>query len=306
MRKVGLAVALCALAASGCIDSMIMNGEIAATRKASTALDTVADLELAKTAAQAGLAQFEGMHKLAPDNEDALFMLMQTWGAYAWGFVEDEMEEAQDRDDEDAAEYHKKRAKLAYGRAIAYGVELLGKRAPGFEQASKNDKALTAWLQENFPAKEDAENLFWFGYAWVSRVNLLKDDPAAVADLYVGVDVIEHSVKLDPDFYWQSGKVALAAYHARTADAEVKQAKSMFDEALAKTERKSLVVQLTYAQNYACVMADKPLYEKLLGEVLAADDPDPAQRLTNAIAKRRAKRYLSKRRMQDCGFDAPK
>jgi len=299
-------VGLCALASSACIDSMIMNGEIAATRKASTALDTVADLELAKTAAQAGLAQFEGMHKLAPDNEDALFMLMQTWSAYAWGFVEDEMEEAQDRDDEDAATYHKKRARLAYDRAISYGKELLSKRAPGFDDAAKNDKALGAWLADNFASKEDAENLFWFGYAWISRVNLLKDDPAAVADLFVAVDVIEHSVKLDPEFYWSSGKVALAAYHARTADAEVKLAHDMFEEALAKTQRKSLVVQLTYAQTFACVRADKALYEKLLGEVLTVEDPDPAQRLTNAIAKRRAKRWMSKRRMQDCGFDAPK
>jgi len=47
---------------------------------------------------------------------------------------------------------------------------------------------------------------------------------------------------------------------------------------------------------------DKALYEKLLNEVLAADDPDPSQRLTNTIAKRKAKRGLSKSRMENCGF----
>jgi hypothetical protein len=45
------------------------------------------------------------------------------------------------------------------------------------------------------------------------------------------------------------------------------------------------------------------LYEQLLNEVLAAQDPDPNQRLTNMIAKRRAKRFLGKSRMMECGFD---
>src|SRR5450755_1668678 len=78
----------------GCIETILTNGEIASTRVAAASFDTLGDYELAKVSTQAGLAQFEGMHKLAPDNEDALFLLVQGWGGYAWGFVEDEMEEA--------------------------------------------------------------------------------------------------------------------------------------------------------------------------------------------------------------------
>ena len=39
-----------------------------------------------------------------------------------------------------------------------------------------------------------------------------------------------------------------------------------------------------------------------MNEVLTADDPDPYQRFTNMIAKRRARRALAKSRMEDCGF----
>ena len=39
--------------------------------------------------------------------------------------------------------------------------------------------------------------------------------------------------------------------------------------------------------------------------VLAAEDPDPNIRLQNVIAKRRAKRALSKQAMEDCGFAVP-
>jgi hypothetical protein len=42
----------------------------------------------------------------------------------------------------------------------------------------------------------------------------------------------------------------------------------------------------------------------MLGKVLQAQDPDPWQRLTNAVAKRRAKRWLAKKRAKDeCGID---
>jgi TRAP transporter T-component len=77
----------------------------------------------------------------------------------------------------------------------------------------------------------------------------------------------------------------------------------MFDLALAKTERKNLIVQFTYAVTYACAKGDRGLYESLLNEVLSAQDPDPNQRLGNMVAKRRAKRFLGKQRMLDCGFD---
>lgn len=293
-------LSLCLLSA-GCIETILTNGEIASTRKAATSFDTLGDYELAKVSTQAGLAQFEGMHRIAPDNDDALFMLVQGWGGYAWGFLEDDMEDAQMRGDEAAAEYHKKRAKMAYDRAIFYGVELLSHKDKGFEKAKKNDVTLGAWLKEHFDSKDDAENLFWVAYAWMSRVNLLQDDPAMVADLYIGVDMMSRAFELEPTYYASSPMVAMAAYHGRTADAEVKQARALFEQALKNTKRGALTTQLTYAQ-FACTVADKKLYATLVDEIIAADDPDPNQRLNNTIAKRRASRMKSPKKTADCGF----
>src|ERR1035437_1155927 len=126
------------LLGTGCIEAMLTNGEIEGPRRGAAAMDTVADFELARSATQAGLAQFEGMHRIAPKNEDALFLLTQGWGGYAWGFVEDEMEIARDRGDDGTADYHRDRAHMAYDRAIFYGLELLGHEADGFAAASKN------------------------------------------------------------------------------------------------------------------------------------------------------------------------
>jgi hypothetical protein len=295
-------VGLLGLGSTGCIKSMLVNGQISSTRKGAGALNTVGDYELARSAASAGLAQFEGMHNLAPDNEDALFLLTRSWVSYGYAFVEDDYDAATDAGDDDLADYHKKRARLAYDRAVFYGLELLGKHAEGFEAAKKNDETMRAWLKSNFDDKEDAEILFWAGYAWLARVNISKDQPEMVADLFVGIAMLERSLELDPEYNNYGATTALAAYHARTAAAELDQAKQLFEGAIQKTEGKSLLIKVNYATRYACLKGDKALYEKLINEVLSAEDPDPNQRLTNTIAKRRAKRALSKPRMENCGF----
>jgi len=298
--------AILALGSTGCIKKMVLNGTIAGTRNASGALDTIGDLELVKTAAQAGLVQFEGMHRLAPDNTDALFLLTKGWVSYGYGFVEDEAEQHHDDGKEDKAESAHQRAGLAYDRAVAYGLELLGHRAQGFEAAKKNEASMKAWLKESFSSEEEGAELFWAGYAWMARTAHNKDNPAMVADLWIGVAMMQRSVELAPTYNNYSGLVALASYHARSASAELDESKKLFEDALAKTGRKNLLVQLGYATRYACAKQDVAMYTKLLQEVITTPEPDPNMRLLNSLAKRRAKRWLTeKRAFESCSMDLP-
>src|SRR5262249_25486434 len=84
-----LAITL-ALSGTGCIKKSLLNGQIEATRTGAGAADTIADYDLARAAASAGLLQFEGMHRLAPDNEDALYLLIKGWAGYGYAFAEDD------------------------------------------------------------------------------------------------------------------------------------------------------------------------------------------------------------------------
>lgn len=293
-----------ALGSTGCIKKMLLNGQIQSTRVGAGAADTIGDYEVAKGAAASGVMQFEGMHRLAPDNEDALFLLLRGWTGWGYAFAQDDYEVATLAGDEATAEYHKKRAKLAFDRAISYGLELLSKEDDGFAAAKKNADTINSWLKEHFKDKEHAETLFWLGSAWLARVNLLKDEPEYVADLFVGVAILERSRQIDPAFMAWGATSTLGAYHARAAVAELDEAKKLLDLALEKTQRRSLSVMLNYAK-YACMKSDQALYEKMLNDILATEDPDPNLRLQNVIAKRRAKRGLSKAAMEDCGFSAP-
>jgi tetratricopeptide (TPR) repeat protein len=311
MRAHTLTLALAAglsLATSGCVKKTLADGQIEAFRSASVVVDTIGDYELARAGAAAGIIQFEGMHALSVDNPNALFMLAKAWAGYGVGFAEDDMQLAQDAGDDDLVEYHRKRARMAYDRAVYYGVRYINLQAPGFFEAKKNQESLTKWVKANFTAKTDADILLWTGEAWLLRAGLMASDDneggAFIADLYVAIPLLERAVELDESAARYMGLVMLAAYHARSGMAEMDEAKKMFERALAKTERRDLVVQMVYATKYACSKGDPALYQRLLNEVLQADDPDPDQRLENTIAKRQARRWLAKRRVKDqCGFD---
>ncbi|HHH11950.1 MAG TPA: hypothetical protein ENK23_07755, partial [Sorangium sp.] len=149
-RKLGGAafMLLLGLLNTGCIKKILLDGQIASTRQASAAVSSISDYHVAKAAGQAGLAQFEGLHYLAPGNRDGLFLLTKNWASVAFAFMEDEMQQAEDLhgDDSELANYHRARAAAAYSRAIFYGIKLLEMDHPGFEAASKNAETIQQWL----------------------------------------------------------------------------------------------------------------------------------------------------------------
>ncbi|MBI4956926.1 MAG: hypothetical protein HY908_33225 [Myxococcales bacterium] len=302
--------ALCSLSTAGCLKKLIFDGQVASTRKGADAVNTLSDYEVANVIAFAGLGQFEGMHFLGPYNEDALFMLVKGWAGAGFGFIEDKMEQAADAygEDSELAEYHKARAIAAYDRATFYGVKLLEMQHPGFEAAKKGGiDGMRTWLAEFVDAEKDTPVLFWVGQAWLSKVNLLKDQPSQVAELFVGVALAERAVELDETYLYGSGHVVLGAYHARSGMAELDEAKKHFERASELNGGKALLGKFQYAAKYLCARpektpADKEEYVKLLTEVVEAGDTLPEQRLQNVIAKRKARRALGKARMDDCGF----
>jgi tetratricopeptide (TPR) repeat protein len=301
LLSLGIAASL-SLGSTGCIKKMILDGQIESTRKAAAAVDTVQDYEVANAAAFAGLAQFEGMHYLAPENENGLFLLLKGWTGASFAFIEDQMEQAEDAEDSDSPlfAYHQGRARAGYDRAIGYGIELLEMKNAGFNEAKRNDATVREWLQ-GFD-EEDVPNLFWTGYAWIARVNVVKEEPAMVSELYIGIAMMERVLELDETYMFGSPHTILGAYHARTAMAELDEAKKHFDKALAISQGKLFLPKVQLATKYYCAKGDKENYVKTLTEVVEAGDVFPEQRLSNTIAKRRAKRYLGEKRLAACGF----
>jgi hypothetical protein len=135
----------------------------------------------------------------------------------------------------------------------------------------------------------------------MSRGGVAAEKPEIVAELFIGEALLERSIELDDSLAYGLGLSALAAYHARSPDAELKESRALFDRAYALTKRQALTPMVLEAQNLACVSHDEKSYRALLQEVLAAPD-FPEQRLENTIAKRKAQRYLGAPRLKRCGF----
>lgn len=298
-----LAIAASALlGGTGCIKRTLLDGQISSTRTASAAVNTLGDFEVAQTAAFNGIATMEGMRYLAPDNDDARFMLLRSWAGASFGFIEDAMERAEDEGGQLSPEYgyQKRRAIAGYSRGIWYGTQLLEEKVEGFEAATRNADTIEAYVQQF--DEDDLELLFWMGQAWMGRVSAGKDDPALVSELFVGVAFMRRVLQLDPTFMNGAAHVALGSYHARSTAAEPEEGKKHFEEAIRISDGGFLSAKLMYARTYYCIKGDKENYTRLLQEVVDAGDTIPSQRLPNTLAKRKAYRSLQPSRMANCGM----
>jgi tetratricopeptide (TPR) repeat protein len=286
-----------------CIRKTLILSQVKSSKEAAVAVGEIADYDVARVTLQNSLSTLEGMNHLAPNQELIHLQLARSWVTYGFAFAQDDMEAAEEGTHEyDVA---KARTVFAYERAVKWGMLRLGEQAEGFDGAKKNDKDMAGWLAKNFDEKEDAEVLFWVGYAWLARVTVLRDKPEMVAELWIGVKMLERSLELDPDYNDGNALTALAAYHARASMAELDEAKKLFEQALAKTERKTLLTQVNYASRYACMKQDRVLYDKLIAEALNFDIASaPKFALANTIAKRKAFRASKKEALVACGFDA--
>jgi hypothetical protein len=300
----GLALCSTLVTVTGCISNkMVADTSFSVARAASVGVETVHDFEAAEKMAYSGLAQLESLHVLSPENVDGLYLLVRAWTGVGQAFILNDYEEALERRDDRMADYHRLRARAAFERAKQFGVQLLSIRAKGFNEATRNQKTLNAWLLAHFDDVEYAPDLLWLGAAWLGRVGTDTENSATIGDLWIGVGLVEQAARLDERLEHGLAHVILGAYHARAIIGELGEAKQHFDRALAINGGKYLPTQLQMAQRYYCVTHDKAGYDGALAAIMAVPDPLPEARLANTVAKHFAERYQGNKLWQEeCGF----
>ena len=251
------------------------------------------DYDLVGKSFPASIIQLEGLLRVVPDNETIGMSLVGAYIGYGTGWIEDRVEVADLEDEWEEADALRRRALVMYTRAWDLSQHFLRNRDPGFDAALAGGvDTLDAWLREVFTEKEDAAILLWSGASLGARINMGMEDMDTVADLPLAKVLLGYSVELDPDFMFMIGQMTMATLAASEFPPDMDRAKLLFDEVLAKTERRNLMVQLSMARYYAVNVGDDKLFRALLEEVLAAGDVLPEARLSNTLARRRAGRYL--------------
>ena len=112
----------------GCLSGAALDARVAEAKASAEALETIADIDVARAGFEAQLAELEGLHRVAPGSDDALFALVRGWTVYGATFLADAREEAADAGDLAAVRALRFRELHALERAIGFGVHALGRR----------------------------------------------------------------------------------------------------------------------------------------------------------------------------------
>lgn len=294
----GLLLALVALGPGCDLQRFTANSSAALFTRAAGGIQQHFDYELAGDAIPGSIMTVEGLFRVVSDNEDLGLTLVRAYVSYGYGWVEDEMQQAQDRGDLDEEERLMARARLLYERGRNIGIHLMRVRDPGVDDAMNGDlEAWVTYLNEHYTQPEDVPVLFWTGYAWGSAVSAGRDDPELVLSLPMARALVERAVEIDETYFNYSGLTFLAVVNASLPEAlggNPDRARELFERVLELTDRQFFTVQVSYARTYAVQTQNRDLFIHLLREVVDGGDPIPDARLPNRIARRQAIRWLER------------
>ena len=251
------------------------------------------NLTVVETTLEKNLKTLERLAKLG--NKSLIVKTARAHASYS-GFLEDKKDDAEIAGDTETAQKMRKKAIEHYVKSETYAFKALAKSNKIFKNArAVNIESFKKALRRL--KKKDVEPLFWAAYAIGRGISLQKDDPMQIIDLD-RVELMMHRVlELDETFYFGSAHLFYAVYYGDRAPAlggDPERAKEHIDKVDEINDGKFMMSKLYLALYYAYPKQDIELYKNSLQEVIDAPaDIHPKEEAATAIAKARAKRWLS-------------
>ena len=292
-----LLVALVATLSLGCnMTRLAANSTVDVFAKAAPTFEKESDIELAKASGLGNIKMVEGLIEVVPDNVVLLELTSKSFGAYAFGFLEPQLDSMDSLSDE--YEALALRAVNFYNRGKDYASRALELEYPGFRAAMDGPAdQYEAFIQQVEP--DWVSILFWVGYNWGAGINLQLEDPGAVVDLPKVMATMERVVQLDETTYFGNAHTVLAVGKAALPKAlggDPDGAKAHFERARSIVDGRYLMTDYLYARFYhARANPNQEAFESMLNGIIDADeDLFPEQQLANEIAKERAAYWLER------------
>jgi hypothetical protein len=259
--------------------------------------DSESDPVLAEQAAAGNLKMMEGLLEVTPDDAELLLLTSRSFTSYAFGFIEEEVEIADEQYDFETKAALVKRAVGFYERGREYGMRWIAQKRSDFSGAVDRDlDSLAAALQEF--TREDVPGLFWTAYAWGSIINLQQSEPARLAELSKVEVMMERIRELDETFFFGGAHLFYGTFYGSRPEmlgGDPARSKKHLERAIEITGGRYLMAKYLLAKFYAVQTQDRELFETTLREIIdAPSDLFPEQRLANELAKRRARRMLER------------
>ncbi len=183
------------------------------------------------------------------------------------------------------------RLKTISAKAGLYGKRLLATMLP-IDQG--DPELFDAALAKRSAA--DASPLFWGSFGWLTWIEQQQGSPAAMADLVAVEKIMARLLELDETIEQGGAHLFFGILYGskpQMIGGDPERSRMHFDKALELSNRSFLMIQTFYAATYARMTFDKELHDSLLEEVLSFPlNQAPENRLSNQIAKRKAKELL--------------
>jgi hypothetical protein len=266
-------------------------GEAIAASGSTFAADN--DPELVRAAVPFGLKLMEGLLTENPRQEALLLACSRGFTQYAYAFVMQDAEAAEDGEISRVGEL-RGRGKRLFLRARDYGLRALEVRHPGITNLLRLDPSLAV---RNLADREEVPALYWTAISWAGAIAAGKDNDL-VADLPCVDALIDRAEALEPDHDRGGLHTFLITYEmnrvGRSGRPE-ERARRHFARAVELTGGRQAAPYLALAESVALANQDKPEFLQLVWQALWVDpELAPETRLANVLAQRRARWLLGR------------
>lgn len=236
------------------------------------------DLPLVKEGLPTYLLLIDGMIENWPESQSMLSTGASLYSAYAGLFVDDEQ-----------------RARKLSRKALDYALRAACQHDGDYCQAEQMD---VSDFQERVAGadKGDVAMLFTLGSTWAGYIEANANDWNAIAKLSQVKALMSRVVELDEGHEHGQAHMYLAVLDSilpASLGGKPEQARQHFEKAVSLSDGDNLLAKVLFAEDYARLVFDRELHDRLLEEVLAADTKVHGLTLQNTYAQQQAKALLA-------------
>ncbi len=272
MLRLLTVLTLC-LSLSACPGSAMNAATTRLAEGLSTGLLSHDDLEIVSKALPSYLITIDGLIESSPTVPELAVGGGRLYSFYASYFVEDEQ-----------------RKSRLMNRAYDYARR--GLCLEFDDLCEVYDDPLPVFNEELIDLDEDDIALLYpFATTWASWLQLNSDDWNAIADVPKLEAIMEHISNLDPLYDQGNVFIYLGVLSSQIPPAmggKPEKARAHFERAIDLSNGKNLMAKVLFASQYARLIFDKTLHDKLLNEVIEADPHYGDLTLSNVLAKQEA------------------
>jgi hypothetical protein len=237
------------------------------------------DPEVVAAGAPAYLLLLDALVLTYPDDEDYLLAAARLYGAYAGVF-------SQDPD----------QAKLMADKAMGYARRALCEYdEDACELVDKPETDMVAGLKTGYN-RNDIAVFYAYAAARAGWIQANSSDWSAIAELGKTKALMQWLADLDPDYDQGTLQVYLGVMETQlppSLGGKPELGREHFERAIAISKGHHLMAKVLYAKQYARLMFEQELHDRLLNEVLVADPHAEGLTLINRLAQQQARVLLA-------------